>query len=112
MNFFAISIPLLIGGGILIWMTQKTLRLSRLDQLQHISELAKMHKEICEKVSLMDNKYIELKELANKIGNNTLVYESDKLLEENAQLKRKLMSFEAVAIGPSLKPSSSLKKRS
>lgn len=110
MNFFDISIPLLIGGGILIFMTQRTLRLSRLDQLQHISELAKMHKEICEKVSLMDTKYIELKVLADKIGNDKLVDESDKLLEENKQIKRELIEFETATIIPLLKPAPSLKK--
>lgn len=110
MNFFAISIPLLIGGGILIWITQKTIRLSRIDQLQHLSELAKMHKEICEKVSIMENKYIELKMLADKLGADKLVHESSKLLEENVQLKKKLFSVEAAAIGPFLKPLSPLNK--
>lgn len=103
MNFFAISIPLLIGGAILIWMTHRTLRLSRSEQLKHLFELAKMHKEIREKVYLMDNRYIQLKALADKIGNEELIHESDKILEENAQLKGKLMLFVATAVGPLLK---------
>jgi hypothetical protein len=112
MNFFAISIPLLIGGAILIWMTHRTLRLSRSEQLKHLCELAKMHKEIREKVYLMDNRYIQLKALADKIGNEELIHESDKILEENAQLKGKLMSFEAVALGSLLKPQPSSKEKS
>ena len=112
MNFFAISMLLLIAGGSLILLTHRTMRLSRLDQLQHLSELAKMHKELCKKVSLMDNRYIELKTLADKIGNNELAYESNKLLEENKQIKRELMLFEAATIGPFLKPSSSEEKES
>ena len=112
MNFFAISMLLLISGGSLIWLIHRSMRLSRLDQLQHLSELAKMHKELCKKVSLMENKYIELKTLADKIGNNELIYESSKLLEENAQVKKKLVAVEAAAIGPLLKPTSSLNKGS
>ena len=112
MTFFAMCILLLISGGSLIWMTHRTIRLSRMEQLQHISELAKMHKEIRERVYHMDNRYIQLKVLAEEIGNNELICESTKLLEENEQLKGKLMSFEAAALGPLLKPLASSKEKS